>query len=75
MSARDIVSEFKAAREQKLSTESLEEIRAWCSKRAADKPWYGEFGDSPKMLMKCDFMAALIDEVLKARAAMESRDV
>jgi len=55
----------------RLTHEELTRVREWCASREADKPWYSEFGDSPKLLTKCDFMVALIDEVLTLRASKE----
>lgn len=51
-----------------LSDDELRRVRDWCAARHKDKPWYGEAGDSPKALVKCDFMVEIIDEVLAARA-------
>jgi hypothetical protein len=53
----------------KISDDELAEVRGWCHERKAAKPWYGE--DSPKLLAKCDFLIALIDE-LRAYRRLES---
>ena len=52
--------------------EELVRVRNWCADREAEKPWYGEFGDSPRLLTKCSFMVSLIGEVLLARADLAS---
>jgi hypothetical protein len=54
-----------------LTTEELLKTREWCTSREAQKPWYGEYGDSPKMLTKCAIMVALIDEVVASRRAAD----
>ncbi len=51
-----------------IPTDELRQVRDWCASRQADKPWYTEFGDSPKLLTKCDVMISLIDEVLASRS-------
>ncbi|MER9357463.1 hypothetical protein NKI61_29970 [Mesorhizobium sp. M0514] len=54
-----------------LTTEELLKTREWCTSREAQKPWYGEYGDSPKMLTKCAIMVVLIDEAIAGRAAAD----
>jgi len=54
-----------------LSESELKLVRDWCAKRHDSKPWYGECDDSPKALVQCDFMVALIDEVLSLRSLQD----
>ena len=51
--------------------ETIEQTHAWCDQRKKDKPWYTD-GDSPKLLTTCNFMMALIDEVLASREAADT---
>jgi hypothetical protein len=62
------MSEIAERLEKALSTDELTRVRDWCASRHAEKPWYAESGDSPKALVKCDFMVLLIGEVLEARS-------
>jgi hypothetical protein len=58
---------------ERLGTDELRRTREWCATRETEKPWYGAAGDSPKMLTTCNFMVALIDEVLAARAISQDK--
>jgi hypothetical protein len=57
---------------ERVSEEKLAEVRGWCAERKAQKPWYGEGEDSPKMLTTCDFMISLIDELLALRSSVKT---
>lgn len=59
---------------EKLTTESLQKSREWFIKRKHDKPWFEGTGESPRCMVDCDYMIALIDEVVAGRRALEGRD-
>lgn len=65
MTEREVSSE-------RVSEEKLAEVRGWCAERKAQKPWYGEGEDSPKMLTTCDFMISLIDDLIALRSSVKT---
>lgn len=53
----------------RISDERLAEMLEWCQQRKADKPWYGEGDESPKMVTTCDFMIAVVRELQSLRSS------